>query len=166
MSELSEYFLGSNKTVVLLETLEISHPDFSQTYYIVRNAVGGITAQVEGAVSRDFVYYPTRITKGTRADDLNFSIQADFGDLGEIVPLELDAIRAADGFDTKPTVKYRSFRSDDLTAPLDGPFILEAEQFACDAFTCSFLASAPQLNLLGTGEIYTLARFEMLRGFL
>ena len=83
-----------------------------------------------------------------------------------IVPQELDLIRQADGFGTKPTVIYRSFRSDDLTAPLDGPYELEAEQFACDAFTCSFVAGAPQLNLLGTGEIYTLARFEMLRGFL
>lgn len=166
MSELSEYFLGSQKSVVLLETLEITHPDFSTVYRIVRNAVGGITATVEGGLVRNFFYYPTRITKGARADDLNFSIQADFGELGEIVPQELDAIRLADGFGVKPTVKYRSFRSDDLSAPLDGPYILEAEQFACDAFTCSFVASAPQLNFLGTGEIYTLARFPMQRGFL
>lgn len=161
MSELSEYFLGSQKSVVLLHTLEISHPNFSQTYRIVRNAVGGITAG-----GQSYVYYPTRITKGARGDDLNFSIQADFGDLGEIVPAELDAIRVADGFDTKPTVIYRSFRSDDLDAPLDGPYTLEADQFACDAFTCSFVAAAPQLNLLGTGENYTLARFPMLRGLL
>jgi hypothetical protein len=166
MSAASAYFLGSKKTIVLLETLEITHPQFSRAYRIVRNAVGGITAQVEGGTSRNFTYYPTRITKGARADDLNFSIQADFGELGEIVPQELDLIRANDAFGTKPTVTYRSFRSDDLTAPLDGPYVLEAEQFACDAFACSFVAAAPQLNLLGTGEIYTLARFEMLRGFL
>lgn len=163
---LAEYFLSSPRTVVKLDLLEIAHPNFTKTYRIVRNAVGGVTVTLETALVRNFDYYPTRITRGSRTDDLNFSIQVDFGDLGEVMPRELDALRAADGFGTKPTVTYRCYRSDDLSAPLDGPFVLVAEQFALDAQACSFVANAPKLQHLATGEIYALERFPMLRGFL
>lgn len=163
---LADYFLNSRSNYVLLELLEISHPNFTQVYRIVRNARGGVTVRLEDATSRLFVYYPTKITRGAQADDLNFSIQADFGDLGEIVPAEIDAVRAADGFGTKPTIKFRVYRSDDLQTVLDGPFILEAEQFACDGRTCSFRANAPQLNIIATGEVYSLERFPMLRGLM
>lgn len=166
MSDLSEYFLKSKSSVVLFDTLEISHPNFSKTYRVVRNAIGGLTATLETALEVEFEYYPLRITKGEMRDDLNFSLQIDFGDLGEIIPLELDRISEADGFGTKVTVTYRQFRSDDLSAPIEGPHVLEADAFAQSPVTCAFKAQAPQVNLIRTGEVYDVDRFQMLRGFL
>lgn len=45
MSETAEFFLGSRPSVVRLDCLEISHPNFSQTYRLVRNAPAGIRVE-------------------------------------------------------------------------------------------------------------------------
>lgn len=165
MPNYAEFFLNSKSSVVELETLEISHSAFSQTYFIVRNATQGITVQLENSDSQFFEYYPLRITPLGSKDDLDQVIGIDLGDLGEIVPTELDRVAAANKFDEKPVVKYRAYRSDDLTAPLLGPFVLEISNFAFNDEGCSFEAKAPSLNVNATGEFYKVARFPMLRGF-
>ena len=95
--------------------------------------------------------------------DQSFTIS--LGDLGEILPAELDAVATADGFDEKPVLIYRTYRSDVLTAPL---FVitLEVESFTFNEQGAVFEAKAPSLNINKTGETYTFARFPMLRGFL
>lgn len=166
MSELSEYFLNSRADVVQLDLIEISHPSFSQTYRIVRNATAGITVTLETAAVVAFQYVPMKVTRNSAEGDLDFSIKIDLGDLGEIIPTETDAIALDDAFTTKPTVKYRTYRSDDLTAPLDGPIELVVDEFAFNWSGCSFTARAPSLNLIATGETYDSERFPMMRGFL
>ena len=161
-----EYFLNSNSQIVRLETLEISHSAFTQTYYVVRNAVKGLTATLETSEEVDFVYYPLKIKPLGTKDDLDQSMNITFGDLGEVLPTELDAVSDAMGFSEKPIVKYRCYRSDDLTEPLLGPIILEVTAFSFTKQGSSFDAKAPSLNLNRTGELYKLARFPMLRGFI
>lgn len=166
MSAFTAYFLSSPSSVVYLETLEISHPSFTRTYYIVRNAIGGINAAVEGGTVRAFEYYPLRIKPVGSSDDLEQVLLVDLGDLGEIIPIELDAIAAAGKMGTKPTVIYRAYRSDDLTAPLAGPMRLELANLSSNLEGSSFEARAPELNANRTGEQYRLERFPMLRGWL
>lgn len=166
MTTYAEYFLNSRSSVIEYETVQISHPNFTQTYRIVRNAVAGLTAITEESVSRTFQYYPLKISASGARDNLDCSLTFQLGDLGEVLPLEMDAIDAASGWDTKPTVIYRTFRSDDLTAPLYGPITLEVVDFSFKREGCQFEARAPWLNLVRTGEIYDLDRFPMLRGFL
>lgn len=166
MSAYSEFFLNSKSSVVQLELLEISHPNFSQVFQLVRNAVNGVTVTLETGVSRTFTYYPLRIESNGSRDDLDQSFTFTLGDLGELLPKELDRVATANGFSTKPQVVYRTYRSDDLTTPLFGPILLEVESFAFNREGCSFTAKAPSLNINKTGELYTLERFPMLRGFL
>lgn len=165
MSEYSEFFLNSKSNVVHLETLEISHSAFSKTYFIVRNAVKGIEATLETSEVKSFEYYPLKISAAGSKGDLDQSISIELGDLGEVVPTELDRIKAANAFEEKPVVKYRVYRSDDLTAPLIGPWVLEIANFAFNETGCLFEAKAPSLNVNRTGELYKTARFPMLRGF-
>lgn len=166
MSDYTEFFLNSRSSVIQLELLEISHSAFTQTYRVVRNAVNGVTVTLEDDSTQEFIYYPLRITsKGNRAD-LDQILQIDLGDLGEILPTELDAVDSADGFTEKPVVKYRTYRSDDLTTPLFGPLVLEVSAFSFNRQGSSFEAKAPSLNINKTGEVYKLDRFPMLRGFL
>lgn len=160
MSAQSEFFLGSRASVVQLETLEISHPSFSQTYRIVRNAVGGIDI---GGVHYD--YYPLRITPSGTRETLDFGITGDLGDLGEVIPAEIDRAMAAGTMATKPTVVYRTYRSDTLEL-LFGPVTLEIADVAMTREGASFEARASSLNVNRTGEIYALERFPMLRSFL
>lgn len=160
------YFLGSTRDVVNLELIEISHPDFTQTYRRVRNARDGVTVTLEDASQATFDWYPMDITEVSDTADLDTGFRISFGDLGEVLPKERDAVLAADGMGTKPTVVYRSYRSDDLSAPLIGPLVLEANSFTFGEQGATFEAAAPYVNVNTTGESYNLTRFHMLRGFL
>lgn len=165
MSSYTEFFLSSPARVVQLDLLEISHPNFSKTYRIVRNKVGGVTATIDGS-PQDFEYYPLTVTPNSDRGDLDYALQIQLGDLGELIPAELDNIAAADGWNTKPGVRYWTFRSDDLTSPLFGPISLEVAVFPMTREGVSFVASAPALNSNRTGEMYLPSRFPGLAGFL
>lgn len=162
----SAFFLGTHAAVIQYELLEITHPSFSKTYRIVRNAANGLTVTLETNESAVFDYYPLRITRASVDDNLDQSFKIDLGDLGEVLPLELDRVFTQDGFGTKPTVIYRSYRSDVLTAPLVGPLLLEVDSFSFTKQGASFDAKAPTININKTGELYTLDRFPALRGYL
>lgn len=161
-----DFFLSSRADVVQLELIEVSHPNFTKTYRIVRNARKGVTVVLPDLGPTAFQFFPLRISKGSSQDDLSQSLRIDIGDLGEEWPEQLDAVAAADGLSTKPTVRYWAYRSDDLSAPLVGPLSYEVKSFSFSREGASFEATAPQLNMLGTGELYKLDRFPMLRGFL
>lgn len=159
------YFLATKSSVVYLETLEISHPSFSKTYRIVRNAIGGLTATLETSAVVTFDYYPLRMKPVGISDDLDQTLQVDLGDLGQIVPMEIDNASAAGTMGTKPKVVYRAYRSDDLSAPISGPLNLEMQDISLAKEGASFEAKAPSLNVNRTGELYKVDRFPMLRGF-
>lgn len=166
MSDYTEYFLSADADVVQFECIELAHANFSQTYRVVRNNVAGLTVTHEDASTKVYQYYPLKITAEGSRDDLDQGLRIDVGDLGEIIPAELDAVHTAGGFGTKPTLTYRSYRSDDLTAPLVGPLALEVSSVAFREEGASITAEAPRLNLGRTGIIYTLDEFPMLRGLL
>lgn len=165
MSEYSEFFLNTASNIVELELIEISHPNFTQTYYVVRNAINGITVTHEDTTSHEYTYYPIRIEAGGTSDDLDQTLKVQLGDLGNIIPTELDAIVSAGSSTIKPILRYRTYRSDDLTAPLYGPLKFEISSISFTKEGSAFEAGAPRLNMSATGEIYSMDRFPMLRGF-
>lgn len=166
MSAALEYFLTSSRDIVAYETIEISHPSFTQVYRRVRNNANGITARLETGALVDFPYYPMLIEELGNSVDLDSGLRITFGDLGEVLPLELDAVSTANTFSTKPTVVYRVYRSDDLEAPLLGPLTLKVTTFTFNDEGATFQAEAPYANQNKTGETYNLTRFYMLRGYL
>jgi hypothetical protein len=166
MSNYSEYFLNSKSNVIQLELIEISHSAFTKVYRIVRNATAGVTVKLEDNTTESFDYYPLSITPIAANDDLDQSLKISLGDLGEVLPKELDAVSSATGFLEKPVVKYRIYRSDDLQNVLVGPLILEVKTFSFSREGSTFEAKAPSVNINKTGEIYKIDRFPMLRGFL
>lgn len=166
MPNYAKFFLNSKSSVVQFELLEISHPDFTKTYYLVRNNTEGLTVTLEDSTEKTFDYYPLKITPAGSREDLDFGVRIDLGDLGEVLPEELDAVASTNGYESKPTVKYRLYSSDDLTAPMLGPYTLEITAFSFTREGASFEAKAPSLNVNRTGELYRLDRFPMLKGFL
>lgn len=166
MSAYSEFFLKSSGSIVQLECLEISHSAFTQTYRVVRNATNGVTVRYEDLVDYTHTYYPLAVQSLGSRGDLDQGLQVNLGDLGEVLPVELDAVSSANGFQEKPVVKYRTFRSDDLQNVLFGPLVLEVKTFSFNREGSTFEAKAPLLNINKTGELYKLDRFPMLRGFL
>lgn len=160
-----QYFLRSARDVVQLDLIEFSHPAFTQVYRRVRNARDGIMVTLETGAQAFFDWYPMAITDMGSSSDLDNGVRIDFGDLGELLPRELDAVYNADAMATKPVVIYRCYRSDDLSAPLIGPLRLEATNFSFKREGASFEAAAPYVNINRTGETYNLTQFFTLRGF-
>lgn len=163
---LASFFFDSRSDVIQYETLEIYHPNFTKTYRLVRNAVRGLTATLETGSSVTFEYQPLNITKAGSYDSLDNSLKIELGDLGSIIPIEMDAVKAATGFATKPTVKYRVFRSDDLSAPVYGPILYYVSTFNQNSIGCAFEATPPQLNVSKTGTIYSITDFPGLAAFI
>jgi hypothetical protein len=167
----AEFYLGSRSDIVQLELFEVTHPNFSKKYRIVRNAINGITVTLEPTIEFPsgevafFSYYPARVTSLEHRENLDSGFKIELGDLGEEIPVELDRVEVNDGYLTKPTVVYRTYRSDNLTTPLFGPFRLQLGEFTFNHEGAMFEAKAPSLNIAQTGEAYTTARFPMLRGF-
>lgn len=166
MSEYTEFFLNNSGSVVELECLEITHPSFTKAYRIVRNASDGVTVTHENATTHFYQYYPVKIKSSGERGDLDQGVQILLGDLSEVLPPEIDAVTDADDFATKPVVKYRTYRSDNLTTVMFGPLILEVVTFSFTRQASTFEARAPQLNINKTGELYKIERFPMLRGLL
>lgn len=166
MSRYSEFFLNSASSIVQLELVEIYHPSFSKRYRVVRNAINGITVTLETSEVAFFEYYPLQIKPTGVSDDLDQTLEVQLGDLGEIIPQELDHVMAAGTFNIKPTLVYRTYRSDDLTQPLYGPFryVISSMPFTKEGAMLN--AGAPRVNQNTTGEIYTINRFPTLQGFL
>lgn len=167
LSTALQYFISSANDIVRLETIEISHPSFTQVYRRARNCErDGMQAMLENGTVADFELYPMEITELEDQSNLDTGIRIDFGDLGEVLPRELDAAYAADNMVTKPVVIYRAYRSDDLMAPMIGPLTLQATSFSFQKQGASFEASAPYVNNNKTGITYNLTTFPMQRGFL
>lgn len=167
MADYISFFLNSKSSVVGLETLEISHPSFSKTYYIVRNSVKGLIATDENGILTKYDYYPLSVSSDGVKNDLDSGLKVSLGDLGEIIPDEIDRLIASDTFHIKPIVKYRSYRSDDLSGPMYGPLVYEIPAFSFDGQNSSFEAVAPRLNSNKTGIIYDISgAFRTLRGYL
>jgi hypothetical protein len=165
-AQYKSFFLNSFSSIIELETVQLSHVNFSRSYFFVRNATGGITARLENGVMQAFQYYPAKITRQGSDTTLDQQLQIDLGDLGSVLPMELDRIAAASNFVLKPMVIFRSYRSDNLNAPMYGPVTFLADNISFTKAGSTIAANAPQLNTAETGETYTLDRFPMLNGLL
>lgn len=167
MSDYSDFFLGSSPHVVHLELVEISHFRFSQTYRFVRNAVAGVTVTHENPPGGSFAYsyLPMQIRRLGSSNDLDQVLRIQLGDVSTIVAQELDAVFDANGMSIKPTLKYRVYRSDVLTAPMFGPTVHEIVTMAMTKEGVAFDAVSPRLNLGRTGKLYVAKDFPMLKPF-
>lgn len=164
--EYIEFFLNSKSELIQFETIELSHPNFSQVFRLVRNNTQGLTATLETLASVTFDYCPMSISKGAQQGDLDFALEVEVGDVGEILQAELDLIQTADSFATKPSFIYRTFRSDDLTQPMYGPLTMEIQSIAYAKEGFKIEARSPFLSISQTGLVFTIEQFPTLASFL
>lgn len=159
-SAVVDYFLKAKKTEILYDTLEISHSAFSQVFYLVRNSRFGLTA---GGV--DYTYCPMGLRRAGSSANLEQMMELTIGDMGKILYPEYIRAVKADGMREKPVCIYRGFRSTNLSEP-----IYYAELAINDAVLvrngAQFTIAAPTTNTTGTGEVYSIQRFPMLRAYM
>jgi hypothetical protein len=169
MGAFEDFFLARKSNSVRVDLLEITHPSFSKVYRIVRNVVTGVTVNLpapDNEVGAVFDFYPVKLERAGLDGSMDSTINLTFGDLTDIIPEEIARVRAADTFSIAPKVRYWVYRSDDYTQALLGPlnFEITALPYTREGFAAA--AQAPTININGTGEVYALERFPMLRGFL
>lgn len=114
----------------------------------------------------DYEYYPARVLPVASDGDMVQALSITLGDVGDVIAAEISNLWEANGLGTRPTVTYRGYRSDDLSVPIRGPITLEIQSVTVGAEGSTFEARAPELNASRTGELYTLERFPMLKGFM
>lgn len=161
-----DFFLNSSADVIQLELFEVTHPDFSQAYRYVRNQRGGVTVILPIDGSTFFEYRPVRISRSREGANLMQSMTIDIGDPGVTFGREIDRLVAAGTMTIKPKLRYWVYRSDDLDVPILGPLNYEVVNVSTKGGQVTAEAQAPEKNASRTGELYTFARFPMLRGLL
>lgn len=182
MSLYSDYYFTASVAVAELSLLEIEHPRFNPTIFRVQGDTtlqtltgttplgdpkrGCIVTHEGGAGPFEYEYLPMKIEKLGSGTDMDQSIRVTLGDLGQILPAQLERVRLFNANNVKPIVRYRAYRSDDLTAPLTTvPAIMEIKRIAFNRTGCSFEAVAPYINVGRTGILYTVKRFPTMKAF-
>lgn len=165
--ELLKFYLGGLREQALLEFFEIKHSALSQVWRITKNYPDGVTIRHEDGRSYNYEYWPAAVSFDGRKVDLDSGLRLDLGDLGELMPKEIDRIIRADSLGEKPLLLYRIYSGDNLDEPLSGPITYEIHSVSRNAEGSSLEAKAPLINTSGTGLIYQLdGPFEPLRDYL
>lgn len=160
------YWLVGRHDDVRLECIEITHPSFSRSYRFVRNHTDGVRVRHENGTYYDYDYLPVTIQAGKTADSLEQSFTIGIGDVGEVMPYEIQRLRNGKHAHVRPTLNYRVYLSSDLTTPLNSVLGLEITDNQPQGQGAVFKCKAREVNATATGTKYTLDSYPTLRGFL
>ena len=161
-----DFFSKSERSEIMVETIEIYHPNFSQTYYLQYVSRNPITVKDENGVSFTCQPCPMKLKRLGSSGDLEQAMQLSIGDVGMIIAEEMLNIEKADGFTVKPVCKIRAYSSKDLNTIVFGTFVLEITDVQTTEQGSLLEVRPPNLNVSGTGQLYTVQRFPMLLGFI
>jgi hypothetical protein len=159
-----EYMMTAPPVDVLLETLELSHPSWSQEYLLIRNDCLGRTLVTEEG-PKDFIFLPINLKRSADKGDLDKSVTVDLGDLGELIPREIERMEADDSLGVSPRLVYRGFSSvsGDMVY---GPLILEVKVGALGQSGARLEAGPKSVNTSRTGLSFTVETIPPIRAFL
>ena len=171
VDDIKDFHLDSVSSVVLLETLEISHSLWPAPIRIVTNHPDGVAVTLENNQQAFFEFIPLMIQRGNTSDDLDQTLNITVGDLGEIVPPLIQKIRDASS-DEKPQVIYRSFAFDAASmvltkqTPIEIIRGLSVAKMNQDYQATTFEAATSGKNSVKTGRTYNFKEYPDLRGLI
>lgn len=171
VDDIKDFHLDSTASVVLLETLEISHSLWPNPIRLVTNHPDGVSVTLENGQPATFEFIPVMIQRGNTSDDLDQSLKITVGDLGEVVPPLINLIEDASS-DEKPQVIYRSFAFDAASMVLTKPSPIElirglyVAQMNQDHQATTFEAATSGKNSVKTGRTYNFKDYPDLRGLI
>lgn len=148
-----------NKGLYVIDTIEISHSAFTQTYYLTREP-SGITATTELNDEIEFVGANIDIELNSKKSDLDSNFAFTIQDPTNALDDELDRIALEN--EERIMLTYRAYNSDDLTSPAFY-YYLSVFDVSQKKGVFTINAGADMLNFSRTGEAYTYNRFPMLR---
>lgn len=164
--EQERYHLIGNAHDVMLECIEISHPSFSQVYRYVRNHTKGVTVVHEDGVSAHYEYASLKLQRGKSNEKLSQTITVTVGDVGLIIPKEIDRLYNSPHELDRPILTYRSYLLSNLNEPFETARGLKIIENTPQAQGAVFTATQRTLNDKPSGRVFTLDKWKALRGFL
>ena len=139
-------------------TIELYHPQFSQTYRFV-NTYNNITATLESNAPRDsgdvlFEAATFKVEEPSERNDNDQILTVTAGIQDGKIREMVDSISGT-GFLDQINVVYRVYYSGDLTQPAKTPLYLYASGINFDNQKASFTAEDTDLNTKRSGVLYT-----------
>lgn len=163
MTAINDYkiFLNSNpERERVFETIVLEHPSFSKIFRFVRDPKP-FTAKDENGISQDYIPINFLSANTKISDDLDQLANFTLSDIDNIFDDEIDKIDIGD--QTKPTITYRIYSSQNLDEIAEGPFIYDLVSIAQKKGVFTLRSGIPRLNNKTTGQTYNFTDFPMLR---
>ena len=162
MANQNSFFLTDTSAVRKVDTIELNHPDWSKPFFFQSEWIDeDMIATNEDGAKVTYQYQLFQVDRNNVVADLDQGVSITFADYIDELKT---AINSADHMKAV-TLKYRMFRDDDLSSPLDFIQTLQVLKVNNDANgTVTFEASAEQLNSVKTGDVYTINKFPALKG--
>ena len=164
--EQERYHLIGNAHDVLLECIEISHPAFSQTYRYVRNHAKGLDVTHEDGTVTHYDYAPIKLQRGQSNEKLSQTITLTIGDLGLIIPKEVDRLYDSPYELEYPLLVCRRYLLSNLQVPFERRKVLKITENNPQKFGAVLKAMQRALNISKSGRTFNLDKWAALRGFL
>ncbi|MCR4530835.1 hypothetical protein [Acinetobacter venetianus] len=168
MSEVTPEMLAvldqSAGAVGLIECVEISHPNWTETLRYVVNSNEAITLTHEDSLYYEYKPTVISIQRSADIDTLEQTLKLSVGDLGEQIPDLIDLVIQDDEI-IQPIVNYRAYIMGNYATPCFIVKGLLVEGVARDFKGSTIEANAAGLNDSGNGEIYSASTDPSLIGF-
>lgn len=149
---------------IVVDTIEISHPLLSKTYYLVAD-IFDLVANLENE-STATTFEASNINVGMAANnaDMDQSATITIADPENRLDSELDNIP----YDNTelPSVVYRAYLLSDLSYPANGPIKFETQDISQSKGLFTVTVSAPKVNSTGSGLVLTPSLCPLIRGIL
>ena len=162
MANQISFFLTNTRNLYWIDTIEMDHPDFVEPFYFQNEYIDeDIVATNEDLQQATYSYQLFDVKRNNVVADLDQGVGVTFADYKDVLKTAVNAASSSSPI----TLRYRVFRSDDLTSPMDFIQVLKVVSVNCDAEGfVTFQAGAEQLNNVKTGDTYTLNKYPLLKG--
>lgn len=165
-SELKEIFINAPVAKSYIEVFELKADWFSKNYFLQNKVTDYLTVTLETDVDVDVEYVPMKIDESSSNADLDNSRGIVMQYVNDLIATELDNFDPL--VDLKPKLVsrgYTIYRDGSVSAIQYGPVQLNIDDLTRTEDGTSFQASSLKTNNSSTGEIATIQRAPMLRGF-
>lgn len=164
LAEYQRFVLNEPEAWIEWRTIEVWHPQFSQTYRFV-NEYENKTFTLESGAPRNpstavlFTAAGFEVTEPVEREDNDQILSVVFNNADNTIQNMLDQISGA-GYFSQVEVVYRKYYSNDLTQPASTPLYLSASNLNFTSSTSAgFNAEDTDLTTKNVGIIYTTELF-------
>lgn len=144
--------------------LQFSHSMMTKVYVLWGEPYEGVITTEDGEADVEHANFKVDLAGSQQNLDQNFEILLDTTDIADEFREQLDRVP----LDTEERIRcvYREYLSDDLTAMVVGPAVLQVESVSWEVGAASITAVSPRLSMTRTGVLYSPRDIPMLRAFL